>query len=1079
MVVLMRILKPKKLTALLLALVMLIGTAVPAFAADDAEDGELLTVAPGDKAAVSDDGLGTTLAEISDEYALVSYEGYKTKYGYSEDARTGKTVSVKGTDYMTEDLTAHVDVKTWEGEECACVGDTGSISWKLDIPETGWYALSVRYCALTDKTTDIERVFKLNGKSPFSEGRYQKFVKTWAFAFKDVDPENNLRPDSVNGAEKTFVADALGNELRPDSVICYEWSEYSFRDSNGYYNIPLEFYMEAGENVFTLEGVRDSIAVSEIKAYSYEPLKTYEEVLAEYEKKGYKAAEAENIKLEAELPDVVSNYTIYPIYDRSSAISSPQDKSKIYRNTIGGDKWTASGQWVRYSFTCEATGLYQIEVRFIQDVLKGMYTSRSIRINGEYPFEEAKNCQFAYDNDFQNTALNDGNYESFAFYFEEGKTYEIEFEVTLGSLSDVVRRVSAVVDSLNNDYMKILELAGSDPDEYRDYGFARIMPDVVRDLSLQAGFLYTIVDFITEMNGIKSDNTSTLEQAAAVVEKMASDENEIAGNLDSMKEWISSLGTWLSDVTTQFLEVDYITISPYESELQRGEANGWKSFWFEIQKFIASFYTDYNSIGAMEGTEEDENAETLTVWTTSGRDQAQIIKNLINNGYTQKTGVNVTLKLVAAGTLLPAILAGTGPDVSIDATNPIDFAIRGAVISLNDFDTFDDVMSRFADSAMTAVSIYGLTYAVPVTQSFPVMFVRNDIVSELGLEIPETWDDLLSMVPVLQFNNMDIGMTTDSNIFLYQNGGHFWRDEGMTVNLDSYLGLDTFESMCNMFTQYSLPVAYNAQNCFKTGEMPVIISDYAFYNTLVVFAPEISGLWSFYQIPGTARDDGTVDHTTVSTITGIIIPRGCSDEEAAWSFADWYSDKEFQVDYSNEMMALLGPSAKQSVANISALEELPWSESEYKVLQKCIQDTIAVEPYPGNYYTSRYTGFAFNAAYNEGADPSDTLLGYIDSINKELTRKRTEFELMVNDEWQAIKEYMGFEEFSEWREYWSKEQNVPYASRTCIQDNQEGADDYTYVDWMKDHNVTASNFESWQKAVKNGETCTYKEWVSE
>ena len=244
----------------------------------------------------------------------------------------------------------------------------------------------------------------------------------------------------------------------------------SLRDSNGYYTIPLEFYMNAGENVITFEGVRDTIAVSEITAYTYQPPKTYEEVMAEYEKKGYKAAEAENIKIEAELPDRTSNYTIYPIYDRSSAISSPQDKSIIYRNTIGGDKWVTAGQWIRYSFECQESGLYQIEVRFNQNILKGMYSSRAVRINGEYPFEEAKNCQFAYDNEFQNKPLNDGNYESFAFYFEKGKTYDIEFEVTLGSFADVVRRVDSVITNLNNDYMKIIELAGSDPDEYRDYG---------------------------------------------------------------------------------------------------------------------------------------------------------------------------------------------------------------------------------------------------------------------------------------------------------------------------------------------------------------------------------------------------------------------------------------------------------------------------------------------------------------------------------------------------------------------------------------------------------------------------------
>lgn len=1043
--------KTKKLTAFVLATVMLLGTAIPSFAAND------------------EDKQDVALEKISDEYTIINYESYKSKFNYSTDGRTGKSVTVNGTDYLESETTAAVENTDWEGRECIIADDKGSVSWAFDVPAAGWYCVRFVYSAVSDKTTDIERIFKINGKAPYEEARYQAMYKTWSFEYAG---EKGVR-------EGAFSVDSAGNELRPATVVSYTWTDYSIKDNNGYYSIPLEFYLEAGENIVTLEGVRESIAIAEVSIYSYEELPSYEDVAAEYEAKGYKPAEAEDIYFEAEMPDQVSNYTIYPVYDRSSAITSPQDKSIVYRNTMGADKWVSSGQWIKYSFECGTSGLYQITLRYNQDQLKGMYTSRALRINGEYPFEEAKNCQFPYDNKWQTKTLGDGNYD-FQFYFEAGKTYELEFEVALGSLADVVRQVSQVVDSLNDDYLRIVELTGADADEYRDYGFARIMPDVVRDLSLQSSILFQLVDYISEINGIKSDNTSTLEQAAVLVEKMASDEKEIAANLSSLKDWVSSLGTWLSDVSTQFLEMDYITIQPAGSELPRGEASGWKSFLFEMQKFIASFYTDYNSLGADD--ESEESAKTLEVWTTSGRDQAQIIKNLVSNGYTVDTGVKVNLKLVAGGTLLPAILAGVGPDVSIDATSPIDMAIRGAVLPLNDFDTFDEVMSRFADSAKVPLTIYGKTYAIPVSQSFPVMFVRDDVLAELGLKVPETWDDLMSMVPVLQFNNMDIGMTQDFGTFLFQSGGEYWANEGMRINFDDYKSLDAFEYMCNMFTQYSLPISYSAENRFKTGELPVLISQYAFYNTLTVFAPEIAGLWSFYEIPGTRNaETGEVDHTCVSTITGILLPKGCRDEEASWSFVDWYSDKGFQVDYSNEMMALLGPSAKQNVANIEAFEELPWSETEYKTLQTCLSHSVAVAPYPGDYFVARYQGFAFNAAYNDGADPSDELLGYVDSINKELTRKRKEFELMIDDEWTAIQDYMEFETFEDWKEYWADinaEKNPDSDNPTYIQDNQNGADDYTYVDWMSDNGITVSSHEEWVRAVKNnGETMTYKEWL--
>ncbi|MBQ2729445.1 MAG: extracellular solute-binding protein [Clostridia bacterium] len=1049
----MRTTKTKKLLACILALVMLIGSALPVFAAEAAEDGA---------------GTGVSLQELVGDYTLINYESYKTKYNYSTDLRAGEEVTIPATDYIEDEeyTDTEITVETIDGKECIVVDEVGSVSWAIDVPKTGFYSVRFVYRSVTELTTDIERVFKINGKAPYQEARYQAMPKTWTF-------------DYLEGAgvrEGAFILDTVGNELRPESKAVHTWTEHIVVDSDGYYTVPLEFWLEEGENVFTLEAVRDKMAIAEFGIFTYEELPSYADIQAQYKDKGYKAPKADAIMIEAEMPDYVSNYTIYPVYDRSSPLTSPQDSVTIMRNTIGADKWISAGQWIRYSFKCEESGLYQIGMRFSQDTLKGMYASRSVKINGEYPFEEAKNLQFKYDSSFQYDYLTDGD-TYFEFYFEKGKTYEIEFEVVLGSFADIIRQVSGVIDSLNEDYLRIMELTGADADENRDYGLTRVMPEVIRDLGLQANVLYQLVDYITDTAGLKSETTSTLEQAAVLIEKMASDEKEIAANLSSLKSYISSLGTWLSDMSAQFLEVDYIKIVPAGTERDKPEANFWGSMWFELKKFAASFFADYDSFT----NEGDGDAKVLSVWTSSGRDQAQITKTLIDNGYTQETGTQVSLKLTAGGALLPSILAGVGPDVSIDATSPMEMAIRGAILPLNDHDKYDEVMSRFEESAIKPLQLYGKTYAVPVSQGFSMMFVRNDIISELGYEIPETWDDLMSMVPVLQFNNMEIGMSQDFAVFLYQSGGQYWKNEGMAINLDDHQALDAFEYMCNLFTQYSLPTAYDAQNRFKTGEMPIIISSYTLYNTLTVFAPEISGLWSFYQIPGTERvDEETgeviVDHSSISSSSGVIIPRGCIDEKVAWTFLDWYTDKDFQVDYSNEMVALLGPSGKTTVANVEALKELPWTDAEYKMLEKCMKETVAIEPYPGDYFVGRYTGFAFAAAYNEGADPSDSLLEYIDSINKELSRKRKEFELMLNEDWLAIQEYMGFESFDDWRNYWAEEYDTTPDSIDCIQDN-EGVE-FTYVDWMEEKGISADNFADWENDVKYGRTeLSYKEWL--
>ena len=115
----------------------------------------------------------------------------------------------------------------------------------------------------------------------------------------------------------------------------------------------------------------------------------------------------------------------------------------------------------------------------------------------------------------------------------------------------------------------------------------------------------------------------------------------------------------------------------------------------------------------------------------------------------------------------------------------------------------------------------------------------------------------------------------------------------MRINLDSNLALESFETMCNMFTMYSFPYKYDFANRFRTGEMPIGFAEYsATYNQLKVFATEIEGLWSFYPMPGYADEQGNVNRLSVSTITAVVMLTGCNDEEGAWKFMKWYISDE-------------------------------------------------------------------------------------------------------------------------------------------------------------------------------------------
>ena len=981
------------------------------------------------------------------------------------------------------------------------VGDDGKITWNINVDKSAMYSVVIEYftgditvhdadgnVASQGKSSSIERMLLIDGSVPFREARSLVLYKSWSDNYLVAD-ENNKAVLDENGnkqyftsaseqfrefvkeqanqnsdSKRLFVTDSTGNELRPDKLLNDSWVEKALVDSSGYYDEPLRFYLEEGEHMLTLETVREPIAIKSITLCSVEQPDSYEAYLQKHaDAADYSGSD--KIYIQAEYPTATSDRTIYQLNDRSSVITMPQDPALIKMNEIGGEKWQYAGQWIEYTVTVPESGFYMIVPRSKQDVYSGMYTSRKIYINGEVPFAEAANFRFDYSSDWQTNPLasSDGQTQ-YKFYLEAGEN-TIRFEVVLGDMAEVLREVESSLSTINEYYRKILMLTGSDPDEYRDYNFQRIMPDVLRGLVQQAEALYAVSDRLAEITGAKGENSATLDKIALIVDYMGRYPDTIAARLSSLKDQLAALGSWLTTTQNQPLDLDYICLQAPGSEPPKAEAGFFESVWGEIQKFIMSFFSDYNSIGSAteEVTTEELEAAGIEVWTMTDRDRAQIIRSLVDDDFAERYGIPVSVQLVVASTLMPATLAGTGPDVSMGNTQDtaINYAIRSAVYSLNstahgydfndfskyednpvykdildDVATFDEVMERFAPAASVPLTLYGETYGVPENMSFSMMFYRKDIFVELDIEVPNTWDDFYAIIYKLQSNNLDIGFPTGltgSTILMYQLGETMYKEgnydaymeqygdilrengqtyinadgeeipktDGMEINLNSNTALAKFREVCRLFTDYSFPVTYTFADRFRQGTMPIGIIDYTTYNQLIVFAPEIKGLWEFTPLPGTLNEEtNTIDNTTVASVTCMMMMRSVTEANhfSAWVFMQWWSSAEIQSDFCNEMVALLGPSGKQNTANIEALEGMSWSKDELDNLKAQFNAVTCTPEYPGGYIIARYANFAFLDVYNNGTDPVETLLSYIDSINAELTRKRQEFDLPTADE---------------------------------------------------------------------------------
>ncbi|HIW32936.1 MAG TPA: extracellular solute-binding protein, partial [Candidatus Paenibacillus intestinavium] len=573
--------------------------------------------------------------------------------------------------------------------------------------------------------------------------------------------------------------------------------------------------------------------------------------------------------------------------------------------------------------------------------------------------------------------------------------------VSLGDIAPLLQTIESSVLELNEMYRKVLMITSNTPDPFRDYQLEKRIPDMTEVFAEQAEIIQSVADYLEEATGERSDKVAVLHTMVQQLEEMVKFPEKVAKQLKSYKINVGGLGTWILTVREQPLSLDYLIVSSPEQKLPRADATIFEVVGHELGAYVSSYTEDYDSIG-----NTGENDKSITVWITTGRDQAQVLKSLIDDSFTPETDISVRLRLVPGNILLPATLAGEGPDVAMQLGEdiPVNYAMRDAAADLTKFDDFDEVATRFRDSGIEPYKYNGGVFALPEQQTFPMLFYRKDILDELGLTPPKTWQDIYNMISVLQKHNMEFYLPLEAtnasmvpnatfSMLLYQNGGQFYRDNDTKSSLDSEISMEAFKKWSQFYTSYKFPLIADFPNRFRTGEMPVGIADYTTYNMLTVMAPEIKGLWEFTLVPGTELADGTVNHEVASHTTAVLMLENSKNKEIAWKFMKWWTDKETQVAYGREMEGLMGEAARYPTANIEALEELPWPIEDYNNLESQWKWVKGIPQVPGGYFTGRHLDNAFRKVVNASENPREALSDYILYINDEIEIKRKEFNL--------------------------------------------------------------------------------------
>ncbi|MFA7076061.1 MAG: extracellular solute-binding protein [Candidatus Izemoplasmatales bacterium] len=876
-----------------------------------------------------------------------------------------------------------VELQTFENEEGLYIPETVDVTWNFNVEESGYYNIKIRYVATEGRSSEISRGIKINGIYPFVEAENFVLSRIW-------EDEYNVADKRVTGS----------HDIKPKQIEKIIWNEETVADNVGYYSgKSYYFYFNEGLNEISFIQDREPVLISEITLFQDKADKSYSDVYQNYLDLGYKNISSDIFEngyyeVQGENSFEKSTAILSPTANWSSYKIVPYEKFIMRYNTIGGNIWRIAGDWISWEVEAPESGLYQITFKTSQNYKQNIVSSRILRINGEVPFEEARNVSFNYDSDWQNITL--GNEDgAYWFYLEKG-TNEISLQATIGIYNNVVKKIEYAISLLNQIYRQVVMIAGTNPDQYQDYMFNQRIPELSNYINNSIDFIETAKAEMQTINKKSSSLIATIDRVLYQLNKFSESEKNIQIGLNELDDNISALGTWVTSISEQPLAVDLLYIHGEDVKLPKATTNFFQKIWHELVMLFGS----YGANTSLKSNVEVEGP-TITVWIMSGRDQSQLLRQIIDEQFTLQNNINVELKLVTTSALLPATLSGNGPDVAIGVGQniPVNWGIRNAVVDLTTFPDYEIFSQNFHESAVVPFAFRDSVYALPDTHDFLMTFVRTDIAEELDIKIPESWDEVIDLVPSLQRQYLDYYLpNTKGNLstlmyaMIAQNGGSLYEEDGKRTLLLEENAMDAFIDFTTFFSDFGFEISANFANRFRSGEMPLGIFNYSLYNTLSVFAPEIKGQWDFAPLPGYDKD-GVIHNQSTSTVTGTVILEQSDEKYASWQFLKWWLGEEAQTSYGRGMEAILGSAARYPTANLDAFENLPWSAKDFLILSKQRENTVGVPTVPGDYIIGRYIDNAFRATINDRTNPRDNLYEYATKIDRELERKREEFGL--------------------------------------------------------------------------------------
>ena len=928
-----------------------------------------------------------------------SYDDYLKEHGNPAGKLPSAEITISAADVLPGDAAF---ITSYAGRDAVLYLDVpeSSCRWNFSVEEAGYYQLAFTFAGISDKSYDIIVDLKLDGEVPYENTENLKLRRT----FLD---ETYLGPDDNN-----FRTNLKGDELMPSVIEQIEWQTQTAMDAKSLYSDPLLYYLDKGTHEIELTLKEEAFALSSMTFSNPASSKSYAAVKAGWDAAGAADSHGQSLTFEAEKSYYKNDVTLFATYDTAYVHVTPASPENIFYNTIGKNTWKEIGQEISWEFEVPESGYYHLAFKAKQYDKTNAFSARRVTIDGESLCAEADDQKFEYRTGWYVKPLTDEGGNAMKVFLPAGRHVLGMTAVIDPEMAALLRGVSETQKKLQDWYREIIRITGFNADAERitidanrDFNLETVIPGLLDGFTECKAELDKYYGRVGEIEGISQSSASILKELSSLLASLLKRPKRIVKNIETLRSDISTLATWVIDMQDQPLTLDKFFVYSPDVAVPSVGGGFFAQLWYRLKMFFHSFN---NTASSITGTQETDASDvTLRVWistaditttgASSGRDQAIILKKLIDESFTDKYGVNVDVSLVnGSGTLVQAVLAGEGPDIALftSTDTPVNLAMRGALLELSQFDGFDEITKEFTESALTPFWYKDGCYALPETQNFNLLFYRSDVYEELGLTPPKTWDEFYEQIILLSNANYMVGVPQNQNTFetfLYQSGQHFYTDDFSASTFNTEEALTAFRSWTGLYTKYSLSLIFDFFNRFRSGELAIGIMPYNQVNYLYSAAPELNGLWDCAVMPGTVQPDGSINNVETCSSTGCVALADTEHPQEAFDFLKWWVSSDTQAAFGVQVEQTLGIAARYGTANIKAFEEIPWTASQAAVMRAQRDATVAIEQIPGNYYIARNLSFAFRAVVYNNANSRSTLYRYNIEINKELARKQKEF----------------------------------------------------------------------------------------